>query len=253
MSTTAPDLMELTRDLSLALSEVKLVSTEQRLIEGHAAATGNLDKNGDIIEPGAFAETVKAGPGAITVLIGHDIEAMPVGELTKLSEDATGLRIEARIFQTVRGDEVLEVARDLNSRAKSLGMSIGFRVEDAEFKQQRIGDGDEIRIVRHIKSLTVREVSFAPAQITANPRAVVTGVKTETDDGDDAPVMVALPPGVDEEKAAAALAALAPTVGAADDEHEEGDGEKPDELTAEHADTMLAELALAGVAASLED
>ena len=46
--------------LDLAL-ELKAVNVSQRIIEGHASVSGLLDKQGDIVESDAFANTSRNG------------------------------------------------------------------------------------------------------------------------------------------------------------------------------------------------
>lgn len=162
-------------ELTLAW-EAKLASVEQRIIEGHAAITGNLDLNGDVILPGAFAGTVSAGPASVKVLIGHDYSALPVGRVIELREDAKGLYARARILETAAGDDLLTVAKDAHDHGESIGMSIGYRVKDYAYAEREVARGNR-QLVREIKDLEVREFSFVV--FPANPKAVTTGVKAE--------------------------------------------------------------------------
>lgn len=223
--------------LDLTLSwEAKLAATDQRIIEGHAAVTGNLDLNGDVIVPGAFASTVAAGPGAIKVLVGHNYESLPVGRVLSVKEDARGLWAQARIYETSAGNDLLAVVKDAHDHGESIGMSIGYRVKAFEWKERDLGRG-ESRLVREIKDLEVREFSFVT--FPANPKAVTTGVKAE-----GRTFTVTLPEGASLEEARhlfdEAVAALVPnpTESKADDEEPEI------VLPAWQADAMLAALAL---------
>ena len=225
------------RGVDLTLSwEAKLASADQRTIEGHAAVTGNLDLNGDVILPGAFGGTVAAGPGAVKVLIGHDYNSLPVGRTVELKEDARGLFVKARILETSAGNDLLEVVKDAHDHGESVGMSIGYRVKAFEWKERDLGRG-ESRLVREIKDLEVREFSFVT--FPANPKAVTTGVKAE-----GRTFTVTLPEGASLEEARhlfdEAVAALVakPTESKADDEEPEI------VLPAWQADAMLAALAL---------
>lgn len=179
----------LTADGTLGLPlELKNVSVEQRIIEGHAAATRNTDRNGDVIEPGAFTDAVAAGPDSAAVFIAHDLQTIPVGEPVEMREDAKGLATTTRIYKTTTGDDLLEWARDRMSNGKPIGMSIGYRVPagGAKFEEIRQG-GRVVGMVRKITKLELKEYSYAAHQIIANPRALVDGVKIEdlADDEDD--------------------------------------------------------------------
>ncbi len=150
--------------------EIKAVDTSQRLITGHAAATGNTDRVGDVIEKGAFDRTLKANPDVL-VFIGHDASRMPVGEPSSMAQDTKGLLTTTRVYQTPAGDELLEVARERMSSGKTLGMSIGYRVAP--------GGSKMVRGVRHLSDIDLMEYSFlASPNLAANPEATVTGVKS---------------------------------------------------------------------------
>lgn len=221
-------------DLTLSW-EAKLASVEQRIIEGHAAITGNLDLNGDVILAGAFAGTVSAGPGSVKVLIGHDYGSLPVGRVIELREDAKGLYARARILETAAGNDLLTVAKDAHDHGESIGMSIGYRVKEYAYAEREVGRGIK-QLVREIKDLEVREFSFVT--FPANPKAVTTGVKAE-----GRILTVTLPEGASLEEARAlfdeAVAGLTTTPAAPPQD-------EPIVLSSWQADAMLASLALRG-------
>lgn len=227
------------RALDLTLSwEAKLASIDQRIIEGHAAITGNLDLNGDVILPGAFAGTVSAGPGAVKVLIGHNYESLPVGRVLSLKEDARGLYAQARIFETAAGNDLLAVVKDAHDHGESIGMSIGYRVKAFEWKERDLGRGD-VRLVREIKDLEVREFSFVT--FPANPKAVTTGVKAE-----GRTLTVTIPEGASLEAARAMFDEAAAALVTPTQDAPPADDEPSIVLASWQADAMLADLALRG-------
>lgn len=81
-------------------------------VTGHAAVYDRVDRAGDVIRGGAFA-----GAGAVPLLLQH--RGRPVGEITAIAEDATGLRVEARIDDA-------EAARLVRCGALP-GLSVGYR------------------------------------------------------------------------------------------------------------------------------
>lgn len=147
--------------------DLKAVDVSQRLIEGHAAAFSNKDRQGDVIDPKAFDRTLRESPDVL-VFIGHDASRMPVGEPISISPDAKGLLTRTRVYNTPAGDELLEVAKQRLANGRTLGMSIGFRA-----RKDRFAGG-----ARHLTDIDLLEYSFlASPALAANPEATVTGVK----------------------------------------------------------------------------
>lgn len=147
--------------------EIKAVDTSQRLIDGFAAAIGNKDRVGDIIDQGAFDRTLKENPDVL-VFVGHDATRLPVGEPVSMRTEAKGLFTQTRVYETAAGDELLEVAKQRMASGKTLGMSIGYRTV-----KDRYSGG-----ARHLIDLDLVEYSFlASPALAANPLATTVGVK----------------------------------------------------------------------------
>lgn len=156
--------------------EVKAVDVEQRIIEGYAATFGNLDLNGDVIQPGAFDNTLaEQPPGGVAVFIGHQSSALPVGIPLEISQDARGLYTKTRIFKTSAGDDLLATARELQAAGQPLGMSIGFQTRDSEWASKA---GKQFRLLTDV---ALKEYSYAANQVIASPPALVVSVKTKGD------------------------------------------------------------------------
>jgi len=147
--------------------EIKAVDTAQRLIQGYAAAVGNKDRVGDIIDSGAFDRTLKENDDVL-VFIGHDSSRLTVGEPVSMRADTKGLLTSTRVYNTPAGDELLEVAKQRMASGRTLGMSIGYRTV-----KDRYSGG-----ARHLLDVDLLEYSFLASPIlAANPEATVTGVK----------------------------------------------------------------------------
>lgn len=147
--------------------EIKAVDTAQRLIDGYAAAIGNKDRVGDIIDSAAFVRTLKENDDVL-VFIGHDASRLPVGEPVSMRTDTKGLLTQTRVYNTPAGDELLEVAKQRMQSGRTLGMSIGYRVV-----KDRYSGG-----ARHLLDVDLLEYSFlASPVLAANPEAVMVGVK----------------------------------------------------------------------------
>jgi len=98
------------------------------VFSGYASLFGRRDLAGDLVLPGAFADSLAArGPSGIKLLYQHD-PAEPIGVWLDIGEDARGLFVRGRLLREVaRGREVLALMR-----AGALdGLSIGFRTVKA--------------------------------------------------------------------------------------------------------------------------
>lgn len=114
-------------------SEVKFEEfTDKGEFGGYASVFGQVDQSGDIIQKGAFKNSLSVrGP---KMLFQHD-PSQPIGVWEEIREDEHGLRVRGRILtKTSKGAEVLELMRE-----KILdGLSIGFRTTKAE-RDERSG------------------------------------------------------------------------------------------------------------------
>ena len=141
------------------------------LIEGYAAVFHNEDLGGDIIEPGAFKKSIAdRGPAGVSVFIGHEHGSLPVGVPRSLKEDSHGLLTVTNMFESTSAQDVVATAKGLDEAGLSLGMSIGYRVVEAEFDEQ-----DDGSTIRRLKELDIREYSFVGMPM--NELAGVTAVK----------------------------------------------------------------------------
>lgn len=137
------------------------------LLEGLASPFGGQpDTYGDVIIPGAFAESLtrheKAGT-APAMLWAHD-QSRPVGRWLEMREADEGLYVKGRLnLKTVAGQEAYEHIRagDLD------GLSIGYNVAPGGAEIDRQG-------VRALKSVDLHEISLVtlPAASVARVRRV---------------------------------------------------------------------------------
>ncbi len=81
-------------------------------IAGYAAVFDRVDRAGDVIRRGAFADA-----GAVPLLMQH--RGCAVGTVLAIGEDARGLRVEARVDDA-------KAARLVRARALP-GLSVGYR------------------------------------------------------------------------------------------------------------------------------
>jgi uncharacterized protein len=126
---------------------VKAMAGSQFVIAGYASLFGTPDLAGDVVEQGAFADTLKAWPAPlIRMLFQHD-PGRPIGRWTSAYEDGQGLWMQGVIEQ---GHLDARAVLRLIQNGKADGLSIGFRALDAA---PRHGGG------RILKTIDLREVS----------------------------------------------------------------------------------------------
>ncbi len=136
--------MQLQKGKTFAV-EVKDV-TEKGDIAGYGSVFNNVDGGYDVVEPGAFANSLKER-GLPKMLWGHDFWDPPIGKWNQAKEDDHGLYLEGKLLlDTQRGKEV-----HAGLKAKTLdGLSIGYTIDDAEVSEAGI---------RHLKEIDLWEVS----------------------------------------------------------------------------------------------
>lgn len=151
-----------------AVLEIKTLEPDGR-IEGYGSTFGNPpDTYGDVIQPGAFAESLTEHRRKGTrpkMFWQHDMHS-PIGSWRDISEDGKGLWVQGQLNLAVgqaRDAYELLKAGDID------GLSIGYYTLDASPDDKRPG-------VMLLKRLRLVEVSVV--SIGANPAATVDTVKS---------------------------------------------------------------------------
>jgi HK97 family phage prohead protease len=140
-------------------------------LSGYASTFGNRDLQGDVVAPGAFAETLAAhrADGTMPAMLWAHDSAEPVGTWTELAVDAKGLAVTGRFTMGARrGAEARALAKD-----GALALSIGYRTVDARFV-----DG-----ARLLTAVDLMEISLVA--MPANPMARITAVKNAAGAADE--------------------------------------------------------------------
>lgn len=137
---------------------------DEGVITGYGSIFGNMDSYGDVIEPGAFSESLtKRKP---KMLWQHRMDT-PIGVWDEVKEDSRGLFMRGRLARnTSKGGEAYELVK-MNALD---GLSIGFRATQDEM------DGN----TRKLKAVELYEVSLVT--MPANELATITGVKSGIED-----------------------------------------------------------------------
>ncbi|WCL55084.1 HK97 family phage prohead protease [Gimibacter soli] len=129
--------------------------------EGYGAVFGNVDRDGDRLAKGAFAESLKVRMPAL--LWQHNAKE-PIGCFDHVAEDARGLHVKGRLSMEGRGKE----AYDLLKMGALDGLSIGFVTREAS--------RDVAAGVRTILKADLMEISLVT--FPANELARVAAVKS---------------------------------------------------------------------------
>lgn len=148
---------------------VKASADEAFTFEGYLSTFGNADCVGDVIEHGAFDDSLKK-KAVVPMLFNHDRNSI-IGKM-ELSVNSVGLYVTAYLAENIqKAQEVYELLKfgALDS------MSIGMRVNEYEPIDKADPWGAWL-----IKSAEVLEGSVVT--IPANDQAVITSVKDDTED-----------------------------------------------------------------------
>jgi HK97 family phage prohead protease len=154
--------------------EVKAV-TEAGVVEGYGSTFGGKpDSYGDIVLPGAFADSLTAHKRAGTMplmLWGHQSGELPIGNWVDMAEDGKGLWVKGEVdLADPMGARVHAALKRKSVR----GLSIGY-----ETVEKRTDDKNPS--IRLLEKLDLWEVSVV--NFPANRRSLVTGVKNMREGG----------------------------------------------------------------------
>ncbi len=161
---------------------MKGLDTAQGTFSGLGAGIGNLDSTGDVIQPGAFANTLqdarqtkatKGLPYLWPLLFMHD-EKMPCGGITDATETKDGLLIQCKCdLNTELGRMAFSGIRE----GYMNGLSIGYHA----VRSTRDAKGN-----RQLLEIKLWEVSVITQGFQANPLAMADAlsVKFRDDNGD---------------------------------------------------------------------
>lgn len=167
--------------MAFGITEWKFDGTESEVtmtFSGYGAVFGNVDAYGDVITPGAFADTLanaqKSGNWPSMLLqhggwgIGAD-DMTPIGIWTELAEDGHGLKLQGKLADTPRGREAYTLLK-MTPRPAINGLSIGYIPKEYSTRTKP----EEPR--RTLKKVELMEVSLVT--FPANPKARIQQVKS---------------------------------------------------------------------------
>jgi HK97 family phage prohead protease len=140
--------------------------------EGYAAVFNNVDRGGDLIEPGAFGKSISMSdamgcpPG---LYYNHERWKGCIGRIDAIQEDKKGLLVKGCINpETQAGKEVLSNIKFGAIKA----MSFGYRVPPGGYRR---GSGKGGEPSRYLKQIDLHEVSLVDDPM--NPLAKINYIK----------------------------------------------------------------------------
>lgn len=151
------------------------------IVTGYFSRFNNVDSDGDIIRPGTFTKTIKEqGPESslprIKHLLNHD-PSQPLGKLTKLYEDGTGLAYESQVGSHELGEDFIKMIES----GLITEHSIGFKI----VKRNQIQSYENYLKNPQLGQFEITEVKlFEGSSLTAwgaNPLTPITSLKSETE------------------------------------------------------------------------
>ena len=161
-------------DRRIGQLEVKAIEQGKNLfIEGYASVFGVLDSYEDIVEKGAFTNTIQGKNfKRIAFCYQHEFSTV-IGKIIELREDEVGLWFKAKISNTNLGRDLVELISD----GAISEISIGYRTKVSEMNTDTN--------VRMIKEVELYEISLVTR--AANSEAFITQTEVKNEPLNDKP------------------------------------------------------------------
>lgn len=149
---------------NVEFKEIKALTDDEKVYKfsGYGAVYGNIDMGGDILEPGAFDDSIKQLKPSL--LFNHQ-ENEPVGIFSSITTDEYGLAV---VGEMPKDDDFVSKRVVPQMRIKSIrGLSVGYA------KQEWYEDENGIR---HITKALLLEISLVHRPM--NTKTVITEMKS---------------------------------------------------------------------------
>lgn len=145
---------------------------EGLIISGYAARFGNVDSYGDVIEPGAFSNSIAENGSRVKFCFNHNFDNV-CGKVLELKEDSLGLYFKAEIIPTTLGKDIAKLIK-----AGALDeMSFMYRVKESYFTEGANG----WKQIRHLKEVDVSEISVVGKAANDQAKIENIGIKSALD------------------------------------------------------------------------
>ena len=136
-------------------------------IEGYASTYGNTDLGGDVVEKGAFKQTLNHKEGIVPLLLDHGYNSRDVAGVARLEDRDKGLYMKAEMpLDVPEVQAAYNRIKFLMDRGVKMGLSIGYDT----VKSEPGPDG-----TRRLKELALHEISITPFPM--NTEAMITAAK----------------------------------------------------------------------------
>lgn len=152
--------------LQLNSASVKFDGNNPRVFEGYASKFNGVDSYGDMIMPGAYAETLKEeNRNGREIKMRWNHYGPVIGKWLEIREDDQGLWVKGEL--TPNHSTASDVAASMAHKAID-GLSIGYWIDENGYEM----DG----VVRKLKKINLIEISVV--EEPADTRARVDGIKS---------------------------------------------------------------------------
>lgn len=138
--------------------------------QGYGSVFNSVDRVGDRIIPGAYAETLSKFVADGFIGWGHDWND-PVATVDKAEERTKGLWIKATFHTHPEAQRARGIVRERMDRGKSMGLSIGYQALEWKWVKDEGQDWE----TREITKIDLYEVSLVT--VPAEPKARVSSIK----------------------------------------------------------------------------
>ena len=105
---------------------------DENRFAGVANVIGVIDRGGDVIAPGAFADALDGFLGKGFIGLSHDWDVLPIAMPDGAEERAGGLWVSGTFHSTRAAQTARSVVRERLERGLQVGLSIGFRADLAD-------------------------------------------------------------------------------------------------------------------------
>lgn len=170
--------------------EIKFSNSDEGCFSGYASVFGNVDSHGDIVDKGAFSDTLaeaKRSNSYPAMLLQHGMgatveDSLPIGVWTNMQEDDHGLHVEGKLaLKTQRGRDVHELMK-MEPRPALNGMSIGYRATKSVMHGKNSPARRTLKAVKLFEVSLVSDPSNGLARVDAVKSAMQISNKKELED-----------------------------------------------------------------------
>lgn len=156
-----------------SLLEVKQL-TDAGLIEGYGSVFGIVDSFGEMVMPGAFAESIEKGRAEkrTAKMLWQHAADQPIGVWDELREDQTGLFAKGRLL--IESSPKAAEAHALLKAGAMDGLSIGYQLIESKPHPTKPN-------VLQLKKLDLKEISVVTFPANEEARATVKSITSARD------------------------------------------------------------------------